>query len=294
MSGITDTYYYGKSVTYSGGTYTLVDTISSADWSSIYNGGLNNNHYSCLSTGTTCSIVRYIYYTDSSAAYYITLTNGKTVEDALVDMLGADDENTANYNATSSTIKGNSTTSGTLDYWYYTNIDQKGYGDYIEDTVWCNDRSIYQLNGWDPNGGSTIGTTSYLYFGSYGRAYSTYTPSLTCSRDIDKFTVGTDTGNGALDYPVGLLTADEVMLAGGGSGYSNSTYYLYTGAGYWLGAPSYFNSTCAGEFLVNSNGSLDRTIVYSSYGVRPSISLKPGFSIIGNGDGSVDAPYIVG
>ena len=288
MSSVTDTYYYGKSVTYSGGTYTLVNTISSSSWSSIYNGGLNNNHYSCLSTGTTCSSVYYIYYTTSSKAYYITLTNGKTVEDALVDMLGADDENTANYNTTSSTIKGNSTTEGTLDYWYYTNIDQKGYGDYIEDTVWCNDRSIYQLNGWDPNGGST---TSYLYFGSYGRAYSTYTPSLTCNRDIDKFTVSTDTGNGTLDYPVGLLTSDEVMLAGGANS-SNSTYYLYTGENYWLGTPYGFRHS-AHEFYVSSSGYLASSLVDATNGVRPSISLKPGFSLTGSGDGTVNNPYIV-
>ena len=206
-------------------------------------------------------------------------------------MLGADDENTANYNTTNSTIKGNSTTEGTLDYWYYTNIDQKGYSDYIEDTVWCNDQSIYQLNGWDPNGGST---TSSLLFGSYGRAYSTYTPSLTCSRDIDKFTVGTDTGNGALDYPVGLLTADEVMLAGGKLGTDNSTYYLYTGEYYWLSAPYYFDDYSAYGFLVHSSGRLyGYNVNNSALGVRPSISLKPGFKLTGSGDGTVNNPYIV-
>lgn len=217
-----DTYYYGNDVIYSNGTYTLTDTISSSSWSSIYDGGLNNNHYTCMG-GTTCSTVYYIYYTGSNAMYYIELTGGKTVSDALSDML--------DNNTTSSTIKGNSTTSGTIDYWYYNNIEQKGYSDYLEDTIWCNNRSIYQLNGWDPDGGNT---RRYLYFNSYESAYNTYIPSLSCSREVDRFTVSEENGNGDLDYPVGLLTADEIMLAGGNYETSNSSYYLCTGLSWWL------------------------------------------------------------
>ena len=35
------------------------------------------------------------------------------------------------------------------------------YTTYLEDTVWCNDRSVDDLGGWNPNGGDI---TSYLYF----------------------------------------------------------------------------------------------------------------------------------
>ena len=205
-------------------------------------------------------------------------------------MLGADDENTSSYNTKSSTIKGNSTTSGTIDYWYYNNIELKGYSDYLEDTVWCNDRTIYQKNGWDPNGGST---TSYLYFGSYGRARVTYQPNLICSRNIDSFTVSESNGNGDLDYPVGLLTADEIMLAGGANS-ANSSYYLYTGQYYWAGSPFNFYFSIASEFYVDYPGSLDGThVYYASVGVRPSVSLKLGFKLTGDGDGSATNPYVV-
>jgi hypothetical protein len=87
MTGITEVYQYGTSFTYSNGTYTLSNTKSFAgtDWASNYN-KLNNNHYTCLSTGTTCSSIYYIYYTNNSTAYYITLTGGKSVEDALSEM----------------------------------------------------------------------------------------------------------------------------------------------------------------------------------------------------------------
>ena len=192
-------------------------------------------------------------------------------------------------NTTNSTIKGSSTTSGTLDYWYYTNIEQKGYSNYIEDTIWCNDRSIYRLNGWDPDGGST---RRYLYFGAYGRAYSTYSPSLSCTREIDRFTVDESNGNGDLNYPVGLLTADEVMLAGGRRGTSNSSYYLYTGSYYWLGSPYDFSYYNAFGFRVYSTGYLSDHSVSFANGVRPSVSLQPGTAITG-GDGTVESPYIV-
>jgi len=282
MSSDTTAYVYGNTVTYTGGTYTLSGTTSSSSWSSIYSSGLNSNHYTCFTKGTTCTSVYYIYYTTSSYAYYITLTGGKTVEDALEDML--------DNNTTSSTIKGNSTTEGTLDYWYYNNIEQAGYSSYIEDTVWCNDRSISALNGWDPDGGST---TSHLYFSGYNRTSSTYEPSLTCSRDIDKFTVSESNGNGDLDYPVGLLTSDEIMLAGGKYVTGNSTYYLYTGSTYWAGSPYHFNHNDAYEFLVYSSSTLGYYSVDITYGVRPSISLAAGFTISG-GDGTTSSPYVVG
>ena len=279
MKNITDTYYYGKDVTYSNGTYTLTNTITSNSWSSIYNtsDGIYNHHYSCLSTGNTCSSVYYIYYTDDSSLYYITLKDGKKVDDALSEML---DDNTNN-----STIKTE------IDNWYSENMT--GYTTKLEDTVWCNDRSIGTKNGWDPNGGNS---TSYLYFSASNRVYSTTSPSLTCSRNIDKFTTSTSNGNGKLDYPVGLLTADEIMLAGAGGkgGTSNRSYYLYTRKYYWAGSPSNFSGYgSAYELYVKYDGDLnDGYVNNSAPGVRPCISLAPGTEM-SSGDGTVNSPYVV-
>ena len=306
MSSNTTSIVYGNDVTYSNGTYTLTNTITSSDWSSLYADGLKNNHYTCFSTGTTCSEVAYIYETSSSTAYYLSLTGGVDIEKALANMLGADDNNTANYNKTSSTIKGNNTTSGTLDYWYYTNIEQKGYSNYIEDTVWCNDRNIHSLGGFNPDGGLTNvegeddGMSSLLVFSGFGSIFdymmgttTTISPKLTCNRNIDKFTVNESNGNGDLDYPVGLLTADEIMLAGADvQGSSNKSYYLYSGDYYWAGSPIDFDGL-AGETFVYSDGGLNDFYVRNSIGVRPSVSLKPGFSLTGDGDGTVTNPYVV-
>ena len=161
---------------------------------------------------------------------------------------------------------------------------------YLEDTVWCNDRTIYKLGGWEANGGST--RDSALYFGVYGRIIKS-NPSLSC-RKIDSFTTLTNNGNGALNYPVGLLTADEIMYAGGTEN-SNSSYYLYTNQSYWLSSPYGFltnNSIYSSNYILTSNGYLSNSDDNSSYGIRPVISLKSGIGYL-KGDGSSKYPYVI-
>ena len=273
-SELATSYKYGNSFTYSGGTYTLTNTIdSTGTWATDYN-TLNNNHYTCFNDTGTCSSLYYVYYTRSSdGAYYITLTNGKSVEQALDEML------TSSSNATSSTIK------TTIDNWYNTNMTS--YTSNLEDTIWCNDRTISLLNGWNPNGGDT---TQFLRFSPYTRAYTTYSPSLLCPSN-DSFTVSNANGNGALIYPVGLLTSDEIMMAGGKSETDNSTYYLYTNQNYWTLSPNFFSVTIAFGFNVYFTGYLNSDSVPYTFGARPAVSLKLGATWSGSGT-STD-PYTV-
>ncbi|MBR7042560.1 MAG: hypothetical protein IKI04_03560, partial [Bacilli bacterium] len=204
-----------------------------------------------------------------------TLSNGKKVEDALSEML------TNSSNENSSAIK------TAIDTWYQTNMTS--YTSMLEDTPFCNDRTIGTLNGWDPNGGSA---TLSLYFSPDNRAWTTYTPSLTCTKN-DAFTVSeSSTGNGELTYPVGLLTVDETMLAGGKYGATNSAYYLYTGQNYWLVSASDWDSGDALGFYVYSPGYLGGSVVSYAGGGRPVVSLKPGTQFSG-GDGTVSNPYTV-
>lgn len=291
--GSSDQYVYGNGVTYSNGVYTLTNTKTAA-WSSVYESGLTNHHYTCFTTGTTCESVYYIYNTNSTKAYYLTLTEVNNIETALSEML---DNNTY-----SSTIKGNNTTEGTLDYWYYKNIEQKEYSSYIEDAIWCNDRSIYSLGGFNPNGGTTyieggdddISRASLLHSFFEKFMSETPTPSLSCSRNVDRFTVSSSNGNGALDYPVGLLTADEILLAGiDNQGVSSNSDYLFANVTFWNGSPFFFYNSWAGVTYIYRYWSFGFNTVTSSVGVRPSISLKAGFNLTGNGDGSVTNPYVV-
>ena len=133
-----------------------------------------------------------------------------------------------------------------------------------------------------------------MFFSTYNRVWTNASPSLSCTRNIDSFTVSEANGNGDLDYPVGLLTADEIMLAGADNQYSeNSSYYLYSGNSYWTGSSTAFYFNSAYEAYVRSNGLLNDYRVYDIRGIRPSVSLKPGFSLTGNGDGTAESPYVV-
>lgn len=257
---------FGNSFTYADGTYTLTDTMTVATWSDGYN-TINNNHYTCLTTDATCSSIYYVYYTNSSYAYYITLTNGKSVSDALNEMLYADD-----VNKTNSTIK------TYIENWYENNM--LSYTSYLEDTTFCNDRSITSLGSWNPNGGSTA---ENLEFKNNNKNYS-----LVCANELDQFRV--ENSKAPLKYPVGLLTAPEVWLALKDASYS--TYYLNTGQDYWLGSSSYFNDSKAVERFVNNSGIMSFSIGYNSNGARPSVSLKPG-TVFASGDGSYTSPFLI-
>ena len=84
----------------------------------------------------------------------------------------------------------------------------------LSDAIFCNDRSLYveeygekeSDDFVDDNGNDTT------YYGAYYRIRNN-TPSLKCKNKNDAFTIDdTQNGNGLLDYPVGLLTADEAYM----------------------------------------------------------------------------------
>lgn len=266
-------FVYGNDVTYENGVYTLTDTMTSTGWSSDYKTIATKYHYTCFTTGNTCSSVYYIhYFKDSSTAYYLTLSGGKNIEDAKSEMF---------TNTTDSRVK------NTIDKWYQKNMT--AYTDYLEDTVWCNDRSISSgpLKGKDEDSSSN----TYTYFSASGRnTFSPYKPSVICPNINDSFTVSSSNGNGALTYPVALLTADEATLAGHGWRGLSSSSYLYTGLRWWALSPNYFRNSDASELLVQSN--LSENYPYYMNGVRPSVSLKPGTTSF-DGDGTANNPYII-
>ncbi len=100
-------------------------------------------------------------------------------------------------------------------------------------------------------------------------------------------------GNNALPVPVGLITMDEVIYAGGFYGKANANYWLKTDKYYWTMSPSFVNSNgYAQVFYVATNGSLNSTYVgYNNYGVRPVINLSADAMVTGSGIAS--DPYIV-
>jgi len=88
--------------------------------------------------------------------------------------------------------------------------------------------------------------------------------------------------NGKLNAPVGLITADEVALAGGKYSTANSLYYLYIGQNYWTMSPAYFSSNAYGTY-VYSTGYLAAVGITITRGVRPVISIVPEALTLGTG-----------
>ena len=111
-----------------------------------------------------------------------------------------------------------------------------------------------------------------------------------CPQKNDAFTVSdTTNGNGALTYPIGLLSTDEMVLTGGWST-SNRGYYLYSGQYWWASSPSLFYGGNAYVRHVVSNGIAGHELSVSvAYGVRPVFNLKA--EALAQGSGTASDPY---
>ena len=181
-----------------------------------------------------------------------------------------------------------STIKTTIDNWYTSNLEAKGYTKYLSTTaVYCNDRS----------------TSNNSEFGAYTRLITNKTPSYDCAATEDKFTVDNSAGNGKLTHPIALMTADEISFAGGLWATNASTWYYYnsangssTGSTYWwLLSPVIWLGSNAFVFDVGGSsdpGRLNYRRVNGTSGVRPSVSLKSCVKTSG-GDGSANAPYTI-
>ena len=198
-------------------------------------------------------------------------------------MYGATDASTyaaAHANSKNSTIKTN------IDNWYENNIKGTTNEQYIADNIFCNDRSFA------PNNSGTGAGTSETYYRwlHFADNSNNNNMMLTCPQKNDAFTVSDTTkGNGALTYGVGLVTADEIVLAGGWDS-SNSNYYLYSGMDYWTMSPYYFNGSNAVERnVISYGGAYDYDNVQISNGIRPVLNLSS--EILKNGNGTVSNPY---
>ena len=176
----------------------------------------------------------------------------------------------------------NSVVKTVLDNWYNNNL--KSYEEFISiEAGFCGDREVANGYEW-----STTGST-HNYAG-YERLVTNKTPMLKCGNNADLYTIGgSSKGNHALTNPIGLITADEVAMAGGVYGNVNNNYYLYNGEYYWTMTPSKYPD--ANVFYVWSNGSFSHANVASMYGVRPVINLAHDLEITGSGTSS--DPFVV-
>ena len=202
---------------------------------------------------------------------------------------------TIRNNTTDSTIK------TFIDSWYQNNLTN--YTKYLSTSaVYCNDRNL--------GTGQTYSTSSNFNFASYYRLdYATdgakagakANPSYNCTDIRDAFSV--ENTSAKLDYPVSLMTADEIAFAGGVAYKTMNTPYAWfisNSAGKmisgWWWSLSPFNwdgsrGVSAWFWNAVNNFMYDVSVRYH-YAVRPVISLK-GDLIWKSGDGSSASPYEV-
>jgi len=263
---------YWSDVDYIGGVYTLLEggtTNTSVD---------STHHYVC-EDASNCTSVRYYYYN----GYYITLSGGETIEDALYNQINYKSGRTkednitpiddANINVHNSAIK------AYLDSWYQTNLTS--YESMIDTSaVYCNDRSVKTLGSWDKTGTSAANMTTFLQFKQYSNNVD-----LRCENMTDRFS--TENLSARLTKSIGLLTEPERGLIG---------YYHYgdTVNYYWTISPYFVDEDCFNYVrYVNANGYASYDEVYKSYPVRPVVSLKAN-TLIAEGDGKASTPYVIG
>ncbi len=180
----------------------------------------------------------------------------------------------------------NSTIKTYLDTWYENNIKGTTNEQYIADNIFCNDRSFAS----DNSGTGAAKSKTYYRWSHFANNSSNNKMMLSCPQKNDAFTVSdTTNGNGALTYGVGLITADEAVMAGGWSS-NNSNYYLYSGQYYWIMSPSGFNSSNATERNLCSDGSaVCGNFVNNGSGARPVLNLSS--DVLKNGNGTASDPY---
>ena len=274
--------YFGSSVTWDGTNYNLVNPIELENYNNINN--ISTHHYICLSNGKkSCSSVAYIYYYTGNSGfntfYYIILKDGVlSVSEAINDMF------TKNTN--------NSVIKSGIDAWYKHYLLEK-YDSYIEDTIFCNNRSFNGylgyagIGGWDENDGDV---NEYMEFGDH-------TDPLICRKVTDRFSVSNN--DAKLTYKVGLMSSNELSL-------SNNKYTRYYLDSYWTLTPSDFNGFFSVDGVKpknycvsiryssgNDSGLIKTDTIRSiTTGVRPAISLKSNV-FYSSGNGSKESPYIV-
>ena len=205
------------------------------------------------------------------------------------------------YMYTSGNVNGlgtNSTIKTANDNFYTSKI--ASYASYIDTSSgFCGDRSTL-------NNQSGVGTgTASTYYKGYLRV-STSTPNLKCENSNDYYTISSaSTGNKALTYPIGLITADEVLLAGlsggvfdGAYNYQKSTpnVYLTIGQHFWTMTPAGYYNPFGGTgwysnvFNVHSSGDIDDDGTGFTVGLRPVINLRSDLKFSGNG--TKNNPYV--
>ena len=203
--------------------------------------------------------------------------------------------------ASNRTNENDSTIKTYIDNWYSTNLSS--YTKYIStEAVYCNDRQLDNGQSWtfttSPSSQMNYITFSRLDWNGDG---ANANPTYNCANKKDAFSGSNSEAK--LTYPIGLMTADEINIAGGLIFNNAPTYYYLNSAGgsitgtyyWWSLSPMGWSGDDSRVWRVvgsDSPGGLGYGNVNDSGGVRPAISLK-GNLVWKSGNGSSASPYEV-
>mgnify|MGYP005964607903 FL=1 len=269
-----------------------------------YRGSVENNYvkfagyYWRIIRINSNGAVRMIY--DGTTAHY----NGESSEDR---QFGISNFNTANndnmylgYMYTSGEAHGVGTSSAikiNVDKFYQDKLIN--YTSKIDsNSGFCGDRSALNLQ-------ANAGTGNIDTYYKSSLRIEESKPTLDCENMNDYYTISEATsGNKALTYPIGLISADEVMLAGHAGGIFNGTYthtkknktsYLTTGNAFWTLTPASahipygFSYWYAFGVVIGSSGIIDDNS--APFGIKPVININSNVSVTGTG--TKTDPYII-
>ena len=158
----------------------------------------------------------------------------------------------------------NSTIKTYLDNWYTKYFNENIETSRFSQTTFCNDRNTSST--WASNG-------SRVEYAPLTRlSADTPTPTFECN------TADVVTNN------LGLITADEIVLAGGKAGTNSSAFYLNNNIAYWAGSPREFSGGASRVFgLVPVYGLYYVRVDSRAYGARGVVSLSSESKLLGRG-----------
>ena len=190
-----------------------------------------------------------------------------------------------------------------VEKWYSTNLIN--YDNYIsKNAIYCDDKDykifeisvvkefnsfvrVSGLSGRNPT------TWEAIYNGKI-------LPSFNCSSIESQYTSKlSNFGNKQLNYPIGLITADEISFIGGRFVENNTSSWYYKNSvngpiikdnPWWTMSSAAWESTKSYSMALYLNGALYGPNVQEKKGIRPVISIK-GEKLWKNGDGSSSNPY---
>ena len=154
----------------------------------------------------------------------------------------------------------NSTIKTYLDNWYTKYFNENISTSRFVKTTFCNDRNTSST--WASTG-------STIYYAPYIRlSVGTPVPTFECN-SLDVVTNN-----------LGLITADEIVLAGGYYGAINNIFYLNNNMAYWTGSPDTFQSGYSYVIVLNL---VDCSVKKRLYGARGVITLSSESKLLGSG-----------